>query len=218
MALARVFMNKLFKYIICITVLTISSLCFSQTTWPKVSLQTNVGEIVIQLNPEAAPVSVENFLGYVNDGFYDGVVFHRVIKDFMIQAGGHRFDMTPKPPNKPPIVNESSNGLKNLKYTVAMARTRIPDSATSQFFINHKDNAFLDGQKDRPGYAVFGKVVKGIDVVEKIANSETKNLERYGNVPVKKISIIKAIVVKDEQKKPAEQPSIKAELPNKAKT
>jgi cyclophilin family peptidyl-prolyl cis-trans isomerase len=218
MALARVFMNKLFKYIICITVLAISSLCFSQTTWPKVSLQTNVGEIVIQLNPEAAPVSVENFLGYVNDRFYDGVVFHRVIKDFMIQAGGHRFDMTPKPPNKPPIVNESSNGLKNLKYTIAMARTRIPDSATSQFFINHKDNAFLDGQKDRPGYAVFGKVVKGIDVVEKIANSETKNLERYGNVPVKKISIIKAIVVKDAPKKPAEQPSIKAELPNKAKT
>jgi cyclophilin family peptidyl-prolyl cis-trans isomerase len=218
MALVRIFMNKLSKYIICITALVISSLCFSQTTWPKVSLQTNVGEIVIQLNPEAAPVSVENFLGYVNDRFYDGVVFHRVIKDFMIQTGGHRFDMTPKPPSKPPIVNESSNGLKNLKYTVAMARTRIPDSATSQFFINHKDNAFLDGQKDRPGYAVFGKVVKGIDVVEKIANSETKNLERYGNVPVKKISIIKAIVVKDAPKKPAKQPSVKAELPNKAKT
>ena len=218
MALVRVFMNKLFKYIICITALAISSLCFSQTTWPKVSLQTNVGEIVIQLNPEAAPVSVENFLGYVNDRFYDGVVFHRVIKDFMIQAGGHRFDMTPKPPSKPPIVNESSNGLKNLKYTVAMARTRIPDSATSQFFINHKDNAFLDGQKDRPGYAVFGKVVKGIDVVEKIANSKTKNLERYGNVPVKTISIIKAVVVKDMPKKPAEKPSVKVEPPNKAKT
>jgi cyclophilin family peptidyl-prolyl cis-trans isomerase len=112
MALVRIFMNKLSKYIICITALVISSLCFSQTTWPKVSLQTNVGEIVIQLNPEAAPVSVENFLDYVNDRFYDGVVFHRVIKDFMIQAGGHRFDMTPKPPSKPPIVNESSNGLK----------------------------------------------------------------------------------------------------------
>lgn len=211
-------MNKLSKYIICITALVTSSLCFSQTTWPKVSLQTNVGEIVIQLNPEAAPVSVENFLGYVNDRFYDGVVFHRVIKDFMIQAGGHRFDMTPKPPSKPPIVNESSNGLKNLKYTVAMARTRIPDSATSQFFINHKDNAFLDGQKDRPGYAVFGKVVKGIDVVEKIANSKTKNLERYGNVPVKTISIIKAVVVKDMPKKSAEKPSVKVEPPNKAKT
>ena len=210
-------MNKLSKYIICITALVISSLCFSQTTAPKVSLQTNIGEIVIELNPQAAPVSVENFLGYVNERFYDGVIFHRVIKDFMIQTGGHRFDMTPKPPNKPPIVNESNNGLKNLKYTVAMARTRIPDSATSQFFINHKDNGFLDGQKDRPGYAVFGKVVKGMDVVEKIANSKTKNLERYGNVPVKTVSIIKAVVIKDAPAKTAKKPSVKTELSNKPK-
>jgi cyclophilin family peptidyl-prolyl cis-trans isomerase len=210
-------MKKLSKYILCITALAISSLCFPQTTAPKVSLQTNIGEIVIELNPEAAPVSVENFLGYVNERFYDGVIFHRVIKDFMIQTGGHRFDMTPKPPNKPPIVNESTNGLKNLKYTVAMARTRIPDSATSQFFINHKDNAFLDRQKDRPGYAVFGKVVKGIDVVEKIANSKTKNLERFGNVPVKTISIIKAVVIKDAPAKTVKNPSVKNELSNKPK-
>ena len=217
MALVRVFMNKLSKYFLCITALVISSLCFSQTTAPKVSLQTNIGEIVIELNPQAAPVSAENFLGYVNERFYDGVIFHRVIKDFMIQTGGHRFDMTPKPPNKPPIVNESNNGLKNLKYTVAMARTRIPDSATSQFFINHKDNGFLDGQKDRPGYAVFGKVVKGMDVVEKIANSKTKNLERYGNVPVKTVSIIKAVVIKDAPAKTAKKPSVKTELSNKPK-
>lgn len=217
MALVRVFMNKLSKYILCITALVINSLCFSQTTAPKVSLQTNIGEIVIELNPQAAPVSAENFLGYVNERFYDGVIFHRVIKDFMIQTGGHRFDMTPKPPNKPPIVNESNNGLKNLKYTVAMARTRIPDSATSQFFINHKDNGFLDGQKDRPGYAVFGKVVKGMDVVEKIANSKTKNLERYGNVPVKTVSIIKAVVIKDAPAKTAKKPSVKTELSNKPK-
>lgn len=217
MALVRVFMNKLSKYILCITALVISSLCFSQTTASKVSLQTNIGEIVIELNPQAAPVSVENFLGYVKERFYDGVIFHRVIKDFMIQTGGHRFDMTPKPPNKPPIVNESNNGLKNLKYTVAMARTRIPDSATSQFFINHKDNGFLDGQKDRPGYAVFGKVVKGMDVVEKIANSKTKNLERYGNVPVKTVSIIKAVVIKDAPAKTAKKPSVKTELSNKPK-
>ena len=183
----------------------------------KVKLNTSYGEIVIELNPQAAPVSVENFLGYVNERFYDGVIFHRVIKDFMIQTGGHRFDMTPKPPNKPPIVNESNNGLKNLKYTVAMARTRIPDSATSQFFINHKDNGFLDGQKDRPGYAVFGKVVKGMDVVEKIANSKTKNLERYGNVPVKTVSIIKAVVIKDAPAKTAKKPSVKTELSNKPK-
>ena len=116
--------NK-FQSIICILALALSTLCFSQTTAPKVSLQTNIGEIIIELNPTAAPISVENFLGYVNERFYDGIIFHRVIKDFMIQAGGHRFDMTAKPPSKPPIVNESTNGLKNLKYTVAMARTRI---------------------------------------------------------------------------------------------
>lgn len=198
--------------------LTITSLCFSQTTAPKVSLQTNAGEIIIELNPEAAPISTENFLSYVNERFYDGVIFHRVIKDFMIQAGGHRFDMTPKTPSKPPIVNESNNGLKNLKYTVAMARTRVPDSATSQFFINHKDNAFLDGQKGRPGYAVFGKVVKGMDTVEKIASTQTKNLERYGNVPVKTISIIKAVVIKEAPVKPAAKQSTQPAPVAKPKT
>lgn len=208
--------NKLQSFS-CILALALSSLCFSQTTMPKVSLQTNLGEIILELNPAAAPISVENFLGYVNERFYDGVIFHRVIKDFMIQAGGHRFDMTAKPPSKPPIVNESNNGLKNLKYTVAMARTHIPDSATSQFFINHEDNAFLDGQKDRPGYAVFGRVVKGIYVVERIANSETKNLERYGNVPVKTVSIIKAVVIKDAPAKTTKK-SLKTEPTTKAKT
>ena len=202
-------MCKFFQTMAFIVSLTITSLCFSQTTAPKVSLQTNVGEIIIELNPKSAPVSTANFLSYVNERFYDGVIFHRVIKDFMIQAGGHRFDMTPKPPSKPPIVNESNNGLKNLKYTVAMARTRVPDSATSQFFINHKDNAFLDGQKGRPGYAVFGKVVKGIDIVEKIATTQTKNIERYGNVPVKTISIIKAVVVKNAPAKPTVKPADK---------
>lgn len=202
-------MYKFFQTMAFIVSLTLTSLCFSQTTAPKVSLQTNVGEIIIELNPKAAPVSTANFLSYVNERFYDGVIFHRVIKDFMIQAGGHRFDMTPKPPSKPPIVNESNNGLKNLKYTVAMARTRVPDSATSQFFINHKDNAFLDGQKGRPGYAVFGKVVKGMDTVEKIASTQTKNLERYGNVPVKTISIIKAVVIKEAPVKPTVKPADK---------
>ena len=211
-------MFKLSQSIVFVLALIVSGLCFSQSSAPSVSLQTNVGEIVIELDPKAAPITVENFLSYVNQYFYDGVIFHRVIKGFMIQTGGHRFDMTPKPPNKPPIVNESSNGLKNLKYTVAMARTRIPDSATTQFFINHKDNGFLDGQKGRPGYAVFGKVVKGKDVVEKIANSKTKNLERYGNVPVKTVSIIKAVVIKDTSTKSTEKESLKTEPTNKAKT
>jgi cyclophilin family peptidyl-prolyl cis-trans isomerase len=211
-------MFKLSQSIVFVLALIVSSLCFSQSSAPKVSLQTNVGEIVIELDPKAAPITVENFLSYVNQSFYDGVIFHRVIKDFMIQTGGHRLNMMPKPPNKPPIVNESSNGLKNLKYTVAMARTRIPDSATTQFFINHKDNGFLDGQKGRPGYAVFGKVVKGIDVVEKIANSKTQNLERFGNVPIETISILKARVVKQAASKPAEKNHTKIDSSNKAKT
>ncbi|MGB0473492.1 MAG: peptidylprolyl isomerase [Porticoccaceae bacterium] len=211
-------MFKLSQSIIFVLALIVSGLCFSQSSAPSVSLQTNVGEIVIELDPKAAPITVENFLSYVNQYFYDGVIFHRVIKGFMIQTGGHRFDMTPKPPNKPPIVNESSNGLKNLKYTVAMARTRIPDSATTQFFINHKDNGFLDGQKGRPGYAVFGKVVKGTDVVEKIANSKTQNLERFGNVPIETISILKARVLKQAVSKPAEKKHTKIDSSNKAKT
>lgn len=211
-------MFKLSQSIVFVLALIVSGLCFSQSSAPRVSLQTNVGEIVIELDPKAAPITVENFLSYVNQSFYDGVIFHRVIKDFMIQTGGHRLNMMPKPPNKPPIVNESSNGLKNLKYTVAMARTRIPDSATTQFFINHKDNGFLDGQKGRPGYAVFGKVVKGTDVVEKIANSKTQNLDRFGNVPIETISILKARVVKQAASKPAEKNHTKIDSSNKAKT
>ena len=211
-------MFKLSQSIVFVLALIVSGLCFSQSSAPRVSLQTNVGEIVIELDPKAAPITVENFLSYVNQSFYDGVIFHRVIKDFMIQTGGHRLNMMPKPPNKPPIVNESSNGLKNLKYTVAMARTHIPDSATTQFFINHKDNGFLDGQKGRPGYAVFGKVVKGTDVVEKIANSKTQNLERFGNVPIETISILKARVLKQAASKPAEKNHTKIDSSNKAKT
>ncbi len=211
-------MCKFFKHITCIFLLALSSLCPAQTTSPKVLLETTAGQIVIELYPEVAPISVENYIGYVNEKFYDGIIFHRVIKDFMIQAGGHRFDMTPKPPGKPPIVNESNNGLKNVKYSVAMARTRIPDSATSQFFINHKSNTFLDGQEGRPGYAVFGKVIKGMDVVDKIANTKTKNLQRYGNVPIETVSIIKARVIKQASVKPAEKQTINTELKSKPKT
>ena len=203
-------MYKFFQLIAVIAALALGSLYFSQATAPRVLLQTNVGEIIIELNPEAAPISTANFLGYVNERFYDGLIFHRVIKDFMIQAGGHASDMKPKPASQAPIKNESDNGLKNLKYTVAMARTRVPDSATSQFFINHKDNAFLDSQAGRPGYAVFGKVVEGMDVVEKIANTQTKNFARFANVPVKPISIIKAVEIKKFFTKTIEKQSIES--------
>jgi cyclophilin family peptidyl-prolyl cis-trans isomerase len=191
--------------------LVASTLSAEETTKPRVLLETNVGQIVLELNPQAAPVTVKNFVQYVEERFYDGIIFHRVIENFMIQAGGHRFDLTPKNPSHPPITNESVNGLKNLRGTVAMARTRVPDSATSQFFINHKTNTFLDHQKNRPGYAVFGKVVKGMDIVDKIATTETKAMGRLTDLPVKTISIIKASVlkakpaikIKSEPEKPA---------------
>jgi peptidyl-prolyl cis-trans isomerase A (cyclophilin A)/peptidyl-prolyl cis-trans isomerase B (cyclophilin B) len=142
---------------------------------PKVRLQTSKGPITIELYPDKAPASVENFLRYVDKGFYDGTIFHRVIPDFMIQGGGFTDAMRKKPTDKP-VKNEADNGLKNERGTVAMARTSNPDSATAQFFINHKDNDFLNHRsKDRRGwgYAVFGKVSEGMDVVDTIAKMPT---------------------------------------------
>ncbi len=145
---------------------------------PKVSLKTSAGEIVVELNPEKAPKSVENFLQYVKSGFYNGTVFHRVIRGFMAQGGGYDAKGAEKP-TRPPIEIESKNGLRNQKYTIAMARTADPNSATAQFFINVNNNRFLDypGQ-DGYGYAVFGKVIKGTDVVDKIELAETDRRDR----------------------------------------
>jgi cyclophilin family peptidyl-prolyl cis-trans isomerase len=154
---------------------------------PAVILKTSAGEIEIELFPDKAPESVKNFLAYVDEGFYDGTIFHRVIKDFMIQGGG--FDGgRQKKPTRSPIKNEANNGLKNEVGTVAMARTSVPDSATSQFFINVENNAFLDFRDATPegwGYAVFGRVTRGMDVVEKIANAETEALDggAFRNIP-----------------------------------
>ncbi len=142
---------------------------------PRVRLVTNLGDIVLELNREKAPKSVENFLTYVREGFYDGTIFHRVIDGFMVQGGG----FTPgfqKKTVRAPVENEANNGLKNLNSTVAMARTSDPHSATAQFFINISDNGFLDHRSPSPrgwGYAVFGKVVEGMDVVDKIRRSPT---------------------------------------------
>ena len=142
---------------------------------PKVEMMTTEGTVTIELDQEAAPESVKNFLNYVNSGFYDGTIFHRVIKGFMIQAGGYdRFEK--RKSTSAPISNEATNGLKNLKGTIAMARTSDINSATSQFFINLVDNSFLDHRDMTSrgyGYAVFGKVVKGMDVVEKIGKEKT---------------------------------------------
>ena len=159
---------------------------------PKVLLKTSMGDITLELNQEKAPKSVANFLQYVKNGHYNGTIFHRVIGSFMIQGGGFDTGMKQKA-TSPPIENEASNGLKNEPYSVAMARTSAPNSASAQFFINVKNNAFLNypGQ-DGAGYAVFGKVVKGTEVVDKIKDVQTGP----GDVPVKPVVIESASIVK----------------------
>ena len=158
----------------------------------KVKLTTSMGPVVIQLDKEKAPISTENFVKYVEAGHYNGTIFHRVIDGFMVQGGGFGKDMRQKP-TQPPIKNESTNGLKNDNYTVAMARTNVRDSATSQFFINVKDNDFLNFSGDaNPGYAVFGKVVEGKEVVDKMKKVPTNNAGGHQNVPNEPIVIEKA--------------------------
>jgi len=159
---------------------------------PMVTLSTSMGDVKLELYADKAPVTVKNFLDYAKAGYYDGTIFHRVIPGFMIQGGGLAPDMQDKREGqKPPIKNESSNGLKNETGTVAMARTSAPDSATSQFFINVKDNSFLDKEKaqDGVGYAVFGKVVEGMDVVRKIEQVKTATKGPHQNVPVDAVTI-----------------------------
>jgi peptidyl-prolyl cis-trans isomerase B (cyclophilin B) len=167
---------------------------------PRVNLQTNHGLIVLELDRKNAPNSTENFLTYVNDGFYEGTVFHRVIKDFMIQGGGFDQDYKQKE-TRDPINNEADNGLTNMRGTVAMARTGDPQSATAQFFINTVDNAFLDHSSATPGgwgYAVFGKVVEGMEVVDTIRAIETGSAARFpGDVPTTPVIIEKATVVEN---------------------
>ena len=160
-----------------------------------VKLETSMGNIVIELNGQAAPITVKNFLGYVEEGFYDGTIFHRVIPDFMIQGGGFTAEMVQKQ-TREPIVNEAHNGLKNMRGTIAMARTSDPDSATCQFFINHRDNDFLNYvENGNPGYAVFGKIIEGMDVVDAIASMKTTTRKGYNDVPVKPVEIKSARVV-----------------------
>lgn len=178
-----------------------SALClFSQfaTAEPTVLISTNYGDIKIELDKKAAPKTVENFVAYVNDKFYDGTIFHRTIKNFMIQGGGFDANMQEKSTKKP-IENEAEialkNGLKNQRGTIAMARTMEPNSATSQFFINHRDNSNLDFPSfDGYGYAVFGKVVSGIEVVDKIAEVATTSKNGHQDVP-KEIVLIKTIKI-----------------------
>ena len=166
----------------------------------KVTLQTNHGDIVIELDAKNAPLTVDNFVGYVRDGHYDGTIFHRVIDGFMIQGGGFDPGMKQKP-TKEPIQNEANNGLSNLTGTVAMARTSAPHSASAQFFINVVNNNALNFTSADPqgyGYCVFGKVIKGMDVVDAIRTVRTENRGPYGDVPVKPVIIEKAILLNSE--------------------
>lgn len=162
---------------------------------PRVSLRTSVGDIILELNPEKAPKTVANFLAYVKSGQYNGTIFHRVIDGFMIQGGGFDAKMREKS-TRAPIPNEASNGLKNDAYTIAMARTNIPDSATAQFFINVTDNPMLNyPSPDGAGYCVFGKVIKGNEVVDQIKAVQTGNVGMNQNVPLKPIVITTARIL-----------------------
>ena len=162
---------------------------------PKVEFVTTMGKFVVQLDPARAPKTVANFLDYVKSGFYKGTIFHRVIPGFMVQGGGFTATMQQKP-TRPPIALESQNGLRNLRGTIAMARTADPNSATAQFFVNVVDNPSLDYPKpDGYGYAVFGKVISGMDVIDKIVAVPTQNEGMFQNVPVKPIVIEDAKVL-----------------------
>jgi cyclophilin family peptidyl-prolyl cis-trans isomerase len=156
----------------------------------KIKLETTKGDIIIKLYPDKAPITVKNFLDYVNSGFYEGTIFHRVIEGFMVQGGGYASDGKEKQTNHA-IKLESNNGLKNTRGTIAMARTNVPDSATSQFFINTADNDFLNyGVRDR-GYAVFGEVIEGMDVVDEIGSVATDASDR----PLEEVKILKAEII-----------------------
>jgi cyclophilin family peptidyl-prolyl cis-trans isomerase len=178
--------------------LTAVSFVFATPDTPLVRLETDKGAITLELNRAAAPKTVDNFLKYVENGFFSGTIFHRVIKGFMIQGGGLTADMANKKPLSP-IENEADNGLSNLRGTIAMARTQDPHSATAQFFINTKDNVPLNhtGKTERGwGYCVFGKVVDGMSVVDAIENAATGFKAGHQDVPVETISIKKAILIK----------------------
>ena len=163
---------------------------------PRVLFETTAGDIEIELFQKEAPITVENFLKYAKKGHYDGTIFHRIIPGFVVQGGGLEKNMKERPTD-PPIKNEAKNGLKNEKMTLSMARTMIPDSATSQFYINLKYNQSLDRKyaQDGVGYCVFGKVVKGEDVVEKMATVRTATVSGHQDVPIDPITLIKATIM-----------------------
>lgn len=190
--------STFFKQLLLSTSLLIATTT-SVLAGPYVEFETNKGKFTIELYPEKAPETVANFLQYVKDGFYEKTIFHRVINNFMIQGGGFERDLFQKP-TRAPIINEAANGLKNDTGTIAMARTEAPNSATAQFFVNLKDNAFLNHTGTHPsemGYCVFGKVVSGMDVINKIAVVPTGNVGRFQDVPTQAITIKSAKLLEE---------------------
>ncbi len=197
-------MKRIASYLVALGLLTLIS-CGPRGPNPVVLMQTSMGDMKIELNQDKAPVSVANFLHYVDSKFYDGTIFHRVMKDFMIQGGGFEPGMKREKPTAPPIRNESANGLHNERGTIAMARTPDPNSATSQFFINVVDNSEkLDRGRaaDRVGYAVFGKVIEGMDVADKIRAVKTHSVGMHDDVPVEDVVIksVRRVETKAEKK------------------
>ena len=188
-------MNKLLTVLL-LFIACLSSVCHSEEG-PVALVKTSQGSFRILLDPNKAPISVENFISYAESGFYEGTVFHRTIADFMIQGGGFTGELAQKPTGDP-IKNESSNGLSNVRGTIAMARTSAPNSATAQFFINVVDNPYLDYQKGRSGYAVFGKVIDGMEVVDKIANTPTIRKGAFTDLP-KDIIFIESVEIESPQ-------------------
>lgn len=191
------FLTKLSGLLLAV-LLSFSSVAFANNSTdnkpPRVLIETTAGSFIVELYPDKAPKTVENFLGYVRSGFYEGTIFHRVIPNFMVQGGGMDEDMRQKKTNMP-IENEADNGLRNTIGTIAMARTNDPHSATSQFFINVANNDFLDFREKTPrawGYAVFGRVVEGMKTVNMIRNTPTGNKAGHQDVPLKTITILKA--------------------------
>ncbi len=188
-------MNKLLSALL-LFIACLSSICHSEEG-PVALVKTSQGVIRIQLDQANAPISVGNFINYAESGFYEGTVFHRTIAGFMIQGGGFTGELAQKATGDP-IKNESSNGLSNARGTIAMARTSAPNSATAQFFINVVDNPYLDYQKGRSGYAVFGKVIEGMDVVDKIANTPTIRKGAFTDLP-KDVIFIEAVEIESTQ-------------------
>ena len=176
---------------------------------PIVTLQTNMGDVALELDASKTPVTVKNFMDYVESGFYDGLIFHRVIEGFMIQGGGFNEKMV-QASTRAPIKNEASKGAGNQRGTIAMARTNDPDSATAQFFINLQENQSLNYSRGNAGYAVFGRVIDGMAVVDEIAKVSTGRVGRYDDVPAKPVIIKKAVVKvgsdKAKDKEPAKKP------------